>query len=134
MDARYCKRCGKGVPIRCIYLSPRKVSGVVVDIETIAQADIKSAFSSNAVLIGVFPRWPRCVRSRLPQFGHDFANKQGCCILCQRPRTTRLSERSQTITISSTTSGTVTGKTPVKQNAGVKTNKTWTGLCDYAYR
>ena len=27
---------------------PRKVSGVVVDIETIAQADIKSAFSSNA--------------------------------------------------------------------------------------
>ncbi|RHN13323.1 hypothetical protein DWZ28_18080 [Parabacteroides merdae] len=105
---------------------PRKVSGVVVDIETIAQADIKSAFSSNADSHWGISSVAKTRTFPAAQFGHDFANKQGAAFSVTTKNNKTESERSQTITISSTTSGTVTGKTPVKQNAGVKTNKTWT--------
>lgn len=105
---------------------PRKVSGVVVDIETVAQANIKSAFSSNADSHWGISSVAKTRTFPAAQFGHDFANKQGAAFSVTNKNNKTETARSQTITVSSTTSGAVTGTTPVKQNAGVKTNKTWT--------
>lgn len=105
---------------------PRKVAGVVVEIETVPQANVNSAFSSNADSHWGISSEKKVRTFPAAQFGHDFANKEGAAFKVTNKNNKTESERSQTITISSTTSGDVKGTTQVKQKAGVKTNRTWT--------
>lgn len=105
---------------------PRKVAGVVVDIETIAQADIKTAFSSNADNHWGISSEKKTRTFPAAQFGHDFTNREGASFAVTNKNNKTESQRSQTITVTSTMSGDVKGTAPVKQNTGQKTNRTWT--------
>lgn len=105
---------------------PRKVAGVVVDIETVPQTSINATFSSNADSHWGISSVAKTRTFPAAQFGHDFAGKQGAAFSVTNKNNKTESARSQTITVNSTTSGAVNATTPVKQNAGVKTNKTWT--------
>lgn len=105
---------------------PRKVSGVVVDIETIAQANIQSAFSSNADSHWGISSAKKTRTFPKAQFGHDFPDKEGALFTVTNKNNKTESARQQTITINSKTSGASNGTTTVKQDAGVKTNRVWT--------
>lgn len=113
----------KGTFDAYIYL-PRKVAGEVVEVRSVKQGDIKSAFSSNGD-----NHWSISSEAKTRTFtynGHSFTNIEGAAFKVDNKNNCTESVRSQTITINSTESGSASGTTPVRQNAGEKTNKTWT--------